>query len=96
MLKFPVSENNTELSPNTTVPNLFCDMIVEGRPFIDTTGKSLQASPVVEAVDSSWLGYLTEEKESASHSIFGNETANAQLLGDEWTRRALAEHASIA
>ena len=96
MLKFPVSENNTELLPNTTVPSLFCDMVVEGRPFIDITGKSLQASPVVEAVDSSWLGYLTEGKESASHIIFGNETANAQLLGDEWTRRALAEHASIA
>jgi hypothetical protein len=97
VLQFPISENNTELPPNTTVPNLECLILAEGRPFIDSTGKSLHASSVVEVTASSWLGYLAEG-ESKVKTIFGNETETNEksLLGEEWTRRALAEHASVA
>jgi hypothetical protein len=97
VLQFPISANNTELQPNTTVPNLECFIIAEGRPFIDSTGKNLQASSIVEGIDSSWLGCLTEE-ETKVNTNFGNETESIemQILGEEWTRRALAEHASVA
>jgi hypothetical protein len=97
VLQFPISANNTELQPNTTVPNLECFIIAEGRPFIDSTGKNLQASSIVEGIYSSWLGYLTEE-ETKVNTNFGNETESIemQILGEEWTRRALAEHASVA
>ncbi|KAL7502026.1 hypothetical protein ACHAXN_000245, partial [Cyclotella atomus] len=98
VLQFPISENNTELNPvNVSVPNRECLIIAEGRPFIDSTGKSLQASSVVEVTASSWLVYLTEE-ETKVNTNFGNETEYIEnlVLGEEWTRRALAEHASIA
>jgi hypothetical protein len=101
LLQFPISENNTELPPNTTVPNLECLPFFfpteTGRPFIDATGKNLQASSVVKVTASSWLGYLAED-ESKIEANFGNETETIEmiLLGEEWTRRALAEHASVA
>lgn len=95
-LSFPVSGNNTDLQSNTTVLSMECLIMTEGRPFIDNTGKSLQAFSVVEVADSSWLGYLAEDGSEVTSNSF-NETGNdLLLLGEEWTRRALAEHASIA
>jgi hypothetical protein len=96
VLTFPVSDNNTELQPNTTVSSFLCDMIAEGRPFVDETGKRLQASPIVQDDDSSWSGYLSKEVFTRV-TTFSNETdSNLSLLAEEWTRRALAEHASVA
>ena len=94
-LEFPLSDSNIELQPNSTVASIECVIIAEGRPFIDTTGKSLQASPVLVA-DLSWLGYL-EEKDTDESFNLSNSTEHVALsLGEDWTRRALAEHASVA
>lgn len=93
VLKFPVSENNTELQASTTVINVQCNLIAEGRPFVDSTGKILLASPNLHADDSSWSGYLAVE-DTGEMTTYGNGTL--AILGDEWIRRALAEHASVA
>eukprot|EP00804_Cyclotella_cryptica_P010185 CCRYP_013813-RA/>CCRYP_013813-RA protein AED:0.38 eAED:0.38 QI:0/-1/0/1/-1/1/1/0/702 len=93
LLTFPVSENNTELKSNTTVTNVQCDLIAEGRPFVDSSGKNLFAPHNVDVEDLSWSGYLAV-KDTSKMSSSRNETLS--ILGDEWIRRALAEHASIA
>ena len=93
-LEFPLTDSNTELQPNSTVPSIECLILAEGRPFIDTTGKSLQASPALKDADLSWSGYLEEK---GTEESLKNGTENAPLsLGEDWTRRALAEHASVA
>lgn len=72
---------------------------VMGRPFVDATGGSLQALPFIpelEAASSSsapsWKGDSSAETQT---STAGNATTD-RGLGEEWTRRALAEHASVA
>jgi hypothetical protein len=94
-LEFPLYVSTTELQPNSTVASIECVILAEGRPFIDTTGKSLQASPVLEA-DLSWLGYLEEKDTDEIFNLSNSTELVALSLGEDWTRRALAEHASVA
>ena len=87
----------------------FCGRAVEGRPFVDDTGHALQATAVeVESTsqDNSWSkvqhtqdGLLfhpsfSDDKDTEAE-LFG-QPAYWQLLAEEWTRRALGEHSSIA
>lgn len=66
-----------------------CGMSVCGRPFVDERGKSLLASPLSdnECSSSSCQGGLGEETTNST---------NCFDLGNEWTRSALGEHASVA
>ena len=73
---------------------------VVGRPFVDATGGSLQATPWVQAGGSesattaiSWAGETAAEAAAPT----SNATAWARtVLGEDWRRRALGEHASVA
>ncbi|KAL9180907.1 hypothetical protein ACHAXT_009712 [Thalassiosira profunda] len=80
-----------------------CSRAIEGRPFVDATGRTLRASPVVVplrpgdgAVESQFDG-LADLVES--RPVFeGNRTVhpNQLALGEKWTTSALGEHASVA
>eukprot|EP00804_Cyclotella_cryptica_P015896 CCRYP_006382-RA/>CCRYP_006382-RA protein AED:0.08 eAED:0.08 QI:264/1/1/1/0/0/2/121/724 len=89
-----------------------CIRPTDGRPFVDSSGGSLVARPLVrdgcESLGSapSWTGNANTciPVDSQPHDI-GNHnsttsTYNPPLptasLGEEWTQRALGEHASIA
>lgn len=79
-----------------------CLPIVCGRPFVDSEGHSLLASPfsAEECGDtSSWLGEVSmndsgKAMETQASSPIINK--NQLILGGEWTNNALGEHASIA
>ena len=104
-LTFPIVENTTEvdLANNNTVgaysySDWQCLRAIEGRPFIDASGKGIQALPMqtescVGEISVKWSGEVsTTFKES-----FHNSTSHNQvILGNEWTQRALGEHSSIA
>eukprot|EP00579_Thalassiosira_antarctica_P006894 CAMPEP_0201902994 /NCGR_PEP_ID=MMETSP0902-20130614/55245_1 /ASSEMBLY_ACC=CAM_ASM_000551 /TAXON_ID=420261 /ORGANISM="Thalassiosira antarctica, Strain CCMP982" /LENGTH=1069 /DNA_ID=CAMNT_0048437021 /DNA_START=238 /DNA_END=3447 /DNA_ORIENTATION=- len=69
-----------------------CMEIVCGRPFVDSKGNSLLASSISAGEcdgDLSWLGETTQ-----ASSI--NNITSQNDLGEEWTRNALGEHASVA
>mmetsp|Transcript_22333 Transcript_22333/g.39359 ORF Transcript_22333/g.39359 Transcript_22333/m.39359 type:complete len:984 (-) Transcript_22333:201-3152(-) len=69
-----------------------CLEIVCGRPFVDSKGNSLLASSISAGEcdgDLSWLGETTQ-----ASSI--NNITSQNDLGEEWTRNALGEHASVA
>jgi hypothetical protein len=105
-LTFPVAETTFEmdLTVNNTLDKYedfdwMCLRAIEGRPFIDASGKGLQAMPLV--ADSclgigsiSWSGEVSLES-ATSYSI-NNSTIQYLALGEEWTQRALGEHSSIA
>jgi hypothetical protein len=107
-ITFPVTENTQilDMSSGTVEiePLAYSECIrpVDGRPFVDVSGKGLQSMPLVvescEGVGSvSWAGEVTLDKEVESFTKNGNSTSHEQLaLGEEWTQRALGEHASVA
>lgn len=69
-----------------------CAPVVCGRPFVDSGGNGLLASPFATdrcGGDSSWSG------ETASPAAAKNGTRQ-DALGEEWTKNALGEHASVA
>ena len=85
-----------------------CWLIVCGRPFVDSSGKSLVASTSAANYCSrappSWLGETsllfesgrkTKSNQATSSSHINNATKQNNL-GNEWTKNALGEHASVA
>jgi len=93
----PVFEGNSTLY----VPKMtgdVCERPIEGRPYVDSLGKTLFATPVIAASSSStsWSASNHDEAIKAPSAQIGSSTINEQSLGSEWTRSALGEHASIA
>lgn len=75
----------------------YCDCcICIGRPFVDVSGNVLQATPSF-ATDhtSSWSG-ATSVVNDECKLIEDAPTENELILGKEWRRNALGEHASVA
>ncbi|KAL7528661.1 hypothetical protein ACHAWF_002656 [Thalassiosira exigua] len=103
-LTFPAGSDDTvKLLPSGgSVPKfdefgIECLKAIEGRPFVDATGGSLQATPwVASSADecaSSALSWTSEVEVKDTH----NSTVQGRLvLGEDWTCRALGEHASVA
>ncbi len=85
------------------VSSVECWRAVPGRPFVDySTGKTLQASSIVLPKgknDGLWPSSESLDIEESSPSAhFHNSTTinqNQLLLGREWERNALGEHASV-
>jgi hypothetical protein len=78
------------------IPPENCIRAMIGRPFVDSTGDSLQAMPFVVGSDASWTGNSLGTI-LASTLELSNSTINSRyLLGEEWTQRALGEHSSVA
>jgi len=69
-----------------------CLEIVCGRPFVDSKGSSLLASSFSAGECGGVLTWLGETTQS---SPIKNSTSQNDL-GEEWTRNALGEHASVA
>ena len=68
--------------------------IPSGRPFVDATGGTLQAMPKIVVGDQSWTG-KSLGMINAWRTI--NTTSQSRyLLVEDWTQRALGEHASVA
>lgn len=93
----PVFEGNSSLYvPRMTLNS--CARPIEGRPFVDSLGNTLFATPLIATSStSSWLTSKQDgamDTQSAQHH--DSSTINGQSLGQEWTRSALGEHASIA
>ena len=82
-----------------SVRGVQCHRAVPGRPFIDSTGRAVRAYPVVEDAGSIWSSTLVA-KSTQSPSLDNITTTvinqNQILLGKEWTKNALGEHASVA
>jgi len=101
-----VSGDGGDLDRYVEVPPLAdegkCAVIVCGRPFVDSKGNSLLASPFSSGECgvgggigvSSWLGEATLQAPVVA--IESNSTSHQNELGEEWTRSALGEHASVA
>jgi len=101
ILTFPATEATVvlNLEENNTV-NAFdewegsCLKAVIGRPYVDSTGATLHAMPLIggNEVKLSWsseaLVSTAPQNNGTSHGRF--------LLGEEWTNRALGEHSSVA
>ena len=95
----------------TTVPQLeywqYCNRPVEGRPFIDLNGSPLQASSTRSTAQkngwstpSSSFSTNASDTNSEPRTLYTEDKAGSiqfrDALATEWTRRALAEHASIS
>ena len=102
------SSTTLDLPADGSVPTLpefgfECQRMVIGRPFVDATGGSLQAMPALvsrseaESTVSSSLSWTGETLKENGVSL-SNETNQGErfLLGEDWTDRALGEHASVA
>lgn len=78
-----------------------CIRAVPGRPFVDSSGRKLQALPLVAALPNFAVAE-SNELTKPSHSPTNNGTldgvisSNQLKLGEEWTKNALGEHASVA
>jgi hypothetical protein len=100
-IEFPVTTSTQVLdsAENNTVEafpefDYLCMRAVIGRPFVDATGGSLQAMPYVEDGEQSLTG---ESLGKIYSSRRGNVTSYGRyLLVEDWTQRALGEHASVA
>jgi hypothetical protein len=88
----------------TSVPSATdeqCIRIVCGRPFVDFDGNSLLATSISSNVcdgTSSWLGdaSLLLDSDQSTATQTASEGITQHRLGEEWTRNALGEHASVA
>jgi len=100
-IAFPVTSATQvlDLAVNNTVEafpefDYLCMRMVIGRPFVDATGGSHQAMPYVvggelSLTDDSWGKIHTSQRSNVtSHGRY--------LLVEDWTQRALGEHASVA
>jgi hypothetical protein len=98
-LTFPVTSGSEEpLDENSTatVPPLsdnMCLRPVEGRPFVDMSGKHIQASANIgDDEEVCWSAGASSDTKLAITEV----DSASQDLGSEWTTRALGEHASIS
>ena len=88
----------------TSVPSATdeqCIRIVCGRPFIDFDGNSLLAKSISSNVcdgTSSWLDdtSLLLDSDQSMATQTASDGITQHRLGEEWTRNALGEHASVA
>jgi len=108
-LMFPVTDMTQNMglgkAESINVPSMKfdsqCAQMVIGRPFVDATGGSLQATPMISSDGAecaasalSWTGETVMESRASPSN---NTTAQGRfLLGEDWTQRALGEHASVA
>jgi hypothetical protein len=69
-----------------------CIRATDGRPFVDSKGGSLIAKPLLGGVCEDCESCTEQSTNSSSSSLDEARVA----LGEEWTQRALGEHASIA
>lgn len=105
-LTFPTSSSNeVDLSINRTIPaydysDWQCLRAIEGRPFIDASGKGIKAIPLLgeNYVDKMRVEWSSAVSIDLDEIITRNTTNINQILmlGNEWTQRALGEHSSIA
>lgn len=78
------------------IPPENCIRAMIGRPFVDVTGGTLQAMPIIVGGEALWTGNSLGTI-LASTLQLSNSTINSRyLLGEEWTQRALGEHSSVA
>ena len=112
ILTFPADQEQifvtgTDIFTSAPAPNLeegTCAPIAIGRPFVDSVGRSLVASSVFapheqcDEYSSSWRGDTTtlSFEVLVESGIANMTTTNHLTLGDEWTKNALGEHASVA
>jgi len=92
---------NTVLKGNSTlyVPKMtgnVCARPIEGRPFVDSLGNTLFATPLIATTSASWSASKQGGAMKALPAQSDSSIINEQSLGHEWTRSALGEHASIA
>jgi len=92
---------NTVLEGNSTlyVPKMtgnVCARPIEGRPFVDSLGNTLFATPLIATTSASWSASKQGGAMKALPAQSDSSIINEQSLGQEWTRSALGEHASIA
>ena len=90
------SDGNFAIVPSAA--DEMCARIVCGRPFIDFSGNSLLATSISSDVcdgTSSWLGDTATLQSLETQSAHDGSN-NQHFLGEEWTRNALGEHASVA
>lgn len=100
-LQFPYSNStDVDLIANETIPaysysDWQCLRAIEGRPFIDGSGKGIQAMPLITDIEMKveWSG---EAVPLVVDVIDENITSTQSMLGNEWVQRALGEHSSIA
>ncbi len=85
----PIFETNMSLNVFKMTGN-FCARPIEGRPFVDSLGNTLFATPLITTTAASWSAREALSAQNDSSSM------NEQSLGQEWTKSALGEHASIA
>ncbi|KAL7496516.1 hypothetical protein ACHAWT_007028 [Skeletonema menzelii] len=91
----PVYEGNSSLYvPRMTLDS--CARPIEGRPFVDSLGNTLSAAPLIATTSASWLTSKQDAAMDALSAQYDSSTINEQSLGQEWTRSALGEHASVA
>lgn len=103
-LTFPVTNETADLNlpTNGSVPSFEpygteCLKAVVGRPFVDTTGGSLQAAPwVASSTDECASSALSWSSETEVQAALNTTPGGRLGLGEDWTRRALGEHASVA
>jgi hypothetical protein len=70
-----------------------CYRAIEGRPFVDMSGKHIQASAKIGGDEEvCWSASASSEIKQAITEVY----SASQELGSEWTTRALGEHASIS
>jgi len=97
-IRFPVngpSLNPIEAGQGFLIPSLTedfntgiqCARAIEGRPFVDATGKQVQA-----AIQN---GNVREASWSTRKTVLQGSIEENEALGVEWKLRALGEHASI-
>jgi hypothetical protein len=98
-LTFPVtsgSEAPLDDNSTATVPPLsddVCYRAIEGRPFVDMSGKHIQAFANIGGDEEvCWSAGASYESKLAITEV----ASASQDLGSEWTTRALGEHASIS
>jgi len=68
-----------------------CYRMVEGRPFIDQSGTQIQASASSTNSNNGWCTSKPDNTHTANQ-----QQQQREALGQEWTRRALGEHASVS
>ncbi|KAL7546843.1 hypothetical protein ACHAWF_010973 [Thalassiosira exigua] len=77
-----------------------CSRAVPGRPYVDSTGITLQALPLITPAlaegNEMTLPDAAAQEESSLPDNNCTTGQNQLMLGEEWTKNAIGEHASVA